>query len=145
MNKNQMDSNKASSRSLVTRQKKGWWGRMDSNHRVFWNQIYNLLPSTARPQPRVFTIAQNLDSDWCIVRDLNPGPIDYRSIALPTELTMQKKLISLKSNQATFRTTSITKKNFFRFWPLGRLILCKIPQTEKRLQALSYFFCLFLR
>ena len=53
------------------------WEIVDSNHRRHCQQIYSLSPLATRE------ISHAPQSWWT---DLNPRPIDYKSIALPAEL-----------------------------------------------------------
>ena len=62
-----------------------WWGKVDSNHRSHWQQIYSLPPLAAREFPHII---------WSWWTDLNPRPADYKSAALPTELHQQNSRIN---------------------------------------------------
>ena len=56
-----------------------WWKEVDSNHRSRWRQIYSLLPLATRESFHVF--------DWSWLTESNHQPADYKSAALPVELS----------------------------------------------------------
>ena len=58
-----------------------WWGETDSNHRTRRELSYS--------QPR---LATSLPPHWCRLEELNPQPTDYKSVALPIELSRRVKL-----------------------------------------------------
>ena len=58
-----------------------WWGETDSNHRTRRELSYS--------QPR---LATSLPPHWCRLEELNPQPTDYKSVALPIELSRHVKL-----------------------------------------------------
>lgn len=37
-----------------------WWGRMDSNHRVFWSLVYSQVQSASLPHPQVRALGSDL-------------------------------------------------------------------------------------
>ena len=57
-----------------------WWRGADSNCRTRRELIYS--------QPRLAT-SLPLRKKWCRLEDLNPQPTDYKSVALPIELSRQ--------------------------------------------------------
>ena len=79
-----------------------WWRGEDSNLRRQSRQIYSLIPLTAREPLRmkaiffyqVQKVKKNLNYKkkpvkyvkWCWHQESNPGPTDYKSVALPAEL-----------------------------------------------------------
>ena len=80
-----------------------WWRGEDSNLRRQSRQIYSLIPLAAREPLRMKAIfiyqstkvklfidlqQTNLKSrnKWCWHQESNPGPTDYKSVALPSEL-----------------------------------------------------------
>ena len=80
-----------------------WWRGKDSNLRRQSRQIYSLIPLTAREPLRMKAIfiyqptnvkhfidfeqtLLNLEYIWCWHQESNPGPTDYKSVALPSEL-----------------------------------------------------------
>ena len=53
-----------------------WWRRADSNHRTKGTELQSAAFSHFATPP-----------SWCRLKDLNPQPTDYKSVALPVELS----------------------------------------------------------
>ena len=55
-----------------------WWGKLDSDQRSQWQQIYSLPPLAAREFPHI---------SWSWWTESNHQPADYKSAALPLSHT----------------------------------------------------------
>ena len=69
-----------------------WWRGTDSNRRTLRERIYS-PPRLATSLP-----LQN-PYKWCRLQDLNPQPTDYKSVALPIELSRHKWWLGTESNR----------------------------------------------
>ena len=62
-----------------------WWRRADSNHRTKGTELQSAAFSHFATPP-----------SWCRLKDLNPQPTDYKSVALPIELSrLNKKMVEV--------------------------------------------------
>ncbi len=58
-----------------------WWGRMDSNHRVFWSLVYSQVQSASLPHPRVRALGNDLvrvcwnSRQQSLIEKNVPGPL----------------------------------------------------------------------
>ena len=62
-----------------------WWAGVDSNHRRNFRQIYSLLHLATLEPTHIFSCADN--SLWSRLSESNQQPADYKSAALPVELS----------------------------------------------------------
>ena len=53
-----------------------WWGKVNSNHRSHWQQIYSLPPLPTREFPLIHLCAET--EDWSWWGDSNTWPADYK-------------------------------------------------------------------
>lgn len=62
-----------------------WWGRMDSNHRVFWSLVYSQVRSASLPHPHVRSLGSDLvrvcwnSRQQSLIEKNVPGPLQSLS------------------------------------------------------------------
>ena len=74
-----------------------WWAGVDSNHRRHCRQIYSLLHLAALEPTRICSLV----TIWSWLSESNQQPADYKSAALPVELSQHFVCGALGRNRTT--------------------------------------------
>ena len=96
-----------------------WWGKLDSDQRSQWQQIYSLPPLAAREFPHIC---------WSWWTESNHQPADYKSAALP--LSHTSVLNSQYYSRKIFSCQYLFRKKWF--FSLFFYWLSKLPKLIRK-------------